>query len=559
MAPDCDPEWTAKRRPHHAIESDVVRVSPSRPRGRPLTEGMARPRLERRILAVVLGLGLVAPIVAATAAVSRVTASHGVAWAVGGSVAAGAFAAAWHIGTRFPASLDGAIGRHPVRAGLWGLVALVALFQLGRLGAFMADPTNTFGSAFPDPVLTHHMCMSAYVQAGALARDGDANVYDEHHWPAFSMKAGEKNPGAPSTVFELGPIIEDPYEYPPQFLLLPRLALAFTNHFWIIRAAWFAVQTVGFLTVALALAGSIAGSEGIAAGLLIPVLVASIPLLVNLQWGQAHLLTFTLTMGSWVAFRSSRAPLGGVLLGAATVFKLFPGLIILYLALGRRFRDAGWALGACMALTLFALAVFGRSPFAAFLQYQLPRIGSGEAFSFFRREWFYISRNIGVSGIVFKLGLLGVPGMTAALANAVGWIYTLLLMGLVVRAARQPERASLDDATLWMGLLCLGSLRSPLAPGIYVAVGAVWLLMLLAIRFHRPRDLVLIVLAFLIVPGPPRLPSVQTDIAVVLAGQFVMLGVAFWAVWGRQPHTSMPLWQMHEQNEPSPGVQPKPG
>jgi hypothetical protein len=436
-----------------------------------------------------------------------------------------------------PASIDGAARRHPVRAGLWVVAALLALFQLGRLGAFMADPENTFGSAFPDPALTNHMCMSAYVQAGALARDGDANVYDEHHWPAFSMKAGEKNPGAPSSVSELGPVVQDAYEYPPPFLLLPRLALAFTNHFWIIRAVWFAVQCVAFLAVALTLAGFIGGSEGMIAGLLVPVLVASIPLLVNLQWGQAHLATFTLSMGALLAFQRHRPRLGGLLLGAATVFKLFPGLLLLYLVLRRRYREAAWTLATCVALTALALVVFGKAPFVAFLDYQLPRIGSGEAFSFFRREWFYVSRNMGVSGIVFKLGLFGVPGMTAGLASAVGWIYTLVLIGLVVRAARQTEHTSFDEALLWLGLLCLGSLRSPLAPGIYVAIGGVWLLILLATRFHRPRDIALIVIAFLILPGPPRLPSATADVLVALAGQIVMLAVAFRSVWG-QTNTS---------------------
>jgi hypothetical protein len=395
----------------------------------------------------------------------------------------------------------------------------------------MANPANTFGSAFPDPTLIEHMCMSAYVQAGALARDGDANVYDESHWPAFRMKAGEKNPGAPSTVSELGPNIEDPYEYPPQFLLLPRLALAFTNHFWIIRAVWFAIQSVAFIVVAIALAGSIGGREGTTFGLLVPVLVASIPFLVNLQWGQAHLLTFTLSMGALVAFRRGRAPLGGALLGAATVFKLFPGLLLLYLVLRRRFREAAWTLAACVVLTLLALVVFGSAPFAAFLHYQLPRIGSGEAFSFFRREWFYVSRNIGVSGIVFKLGVLGVPGMTTAVANAVGWVYTLALIGLVVRAARQPDRDPLGEALLWMALLCLGSLRSPLAPGVYVSVGAVWLLVLLLARFHRPRDMALAALAFLIIPGPPRLSSPAVDIGLVVVGQAMMLAIAFFAAW----------------------------
>jgi hypothetical protein len=489
--------------------------------------------LERTTLSVVLGLGLVVPVLAATAAVARVEpSSGGAAWAVGSVIAAAALFAAWRTRRRFPTSLDGSARRHPVRAGLWMLLALVAMLQLGRLSAFMANPANTFGSAFPDPAISGHMCMSAYVQAGALARGGDENVYAEHHWPAFTLKAGEKSRGAPSSVAELGPHIQDAYEYPPQFLLLPGFALALTNHFLIIRAVWFAVQCAAFLAAALALAGFIGGSEGVIVGLLVPALIASIPVLVNLQWGQAHLLTFTLTTGALVAFHRNRAPLGGALLGAATVFKLFPGLIVLYLLLRRRFREVGWVIAWSGVLTLLAFVVFGRAPFAAFFGYHLPRIGSGEAFSFFLREWFYISRNFGISGLVYKLGTLGVPGMTAAVAGAVGWIYTLVLLGLVVRAARQADRSPLDEALLWMGLLCLGSLRSPLAPSVYVVVGGIWLLMLLSARFHRPRDIALVALAFLLMPGPPRMPNPALDIALVFIGQALMFALSVFAVVG---------------------------
>jgi hypothetical protein len=373
--------------------------------------------------------------------------------------------------------------------------------------------------------------MSAYVQAAALARDGDPNIYDERHWPAFAA-VGEQNAGAPSQVAELGRHIADPYEYPPQFLLLPRFALTLTNHFLIIRAVWFALQCIAFCAVAMALAQSMGGREGMVAGLLFPALLGSIPLMVNLQWGQAHLLTFTLSMGALVAFRRGRAPLGGLLLGAATVFKVFPCLLLVLLVLRRRWREVGWTMAACGGLTLLALAVVGVEPFVAFLRYQLPRIASGEAFSFFRREWFYISRNLGVSGIVFKLDVLGVPGMSSALAAAVGWAYTLLLLALAARAARQVDRSFFDEALLWMGLLCLGSLRSPLAPGIYAAVGALWLLTLFAARAPRKRDIAFIVLAFLLIPGGPPLPSAPVDIALAFAGQVLMFAIALRAVWG---------------------------
>jgi hypothetical protein len=484
--------------------------------------------LERSVVAAVLGLGLAGPVLAAAAAVTRVsTGARGLAWVLGGAIAAALIALAFRARRWLPASLDGAARRRPLRAGAWLLLAVIALAQLGRLSAFMADPALTFGSAFPDPKLTAHMCMSAYVQAAALARDGDPNLYDERHWPTFAAS----DDGAPSPVEELGPHVKDAYEYPPQFLLVPRLGLALTNHFLILRAVWFVVQLLGFVAVALALAWIVGGREGLVIGLLIPALVASISFLINLQWGQAHLATFTLSLGALAALRRDRTALGGLLLGAAIVFKLFPGLLLVYLALRRRWRAVGWTLASCAALTLVALAVVGRAPFEAFVHYQLPRIGNGQAFSFFWDDAIAVSRNLGVSGIVFKLRTLGVPGMSARVAGAVGWVYTLVLLALTWRVSRLDDRAPLDEALAWMGLLCLGSLRSPLAPGVYVSFGALWLLMLIAPRIHRKRDVAAIVLGFVVIPGGPPLPgNVPVDIALAFVGQALMIALGVLAL-----------------------------
>jgi hypothetical protein len=101
--------------------------------------------VERTVLAVLLGLALASPLIAAAGAVAHVVPeSRALAWAIGGLLASGASALAWRWRSRFPASLDGAARRHPVRAGLWMLLALIALFQLGRLSAFMANEANTF-------------------------------------------------------------------------------------------------------------------------------------------------------------------------------------------------------------------------------------------------------------------------------------------------------------------------------------------------------------------------------------------------------------------------------
>ncbi|MGZ3425655.1 MAG: glycosyltransferase family 87 protein, partial [Polyangia bacterium] len=301
----------------------------------------------------------------------------------------------------------------------------------------------------------------------------------------------------------------------------------------VVRAVWFAIQAILFVVLALTLAAWIGGHAGLVVGLLVPALVTSIPGMVNLQWGQAHLFTFVLSLGAMLAFERKRAPLGGVLLGAAIVFKLFPGLLVVYLLVRRRWREVGWTLAGAAALLLLALVVLGRAPFVEFVRYQLPRIGSGEAFSFFRREWLTISRNFAISGIVFKLGVLGVPGMTTKLAGAIGWIYTLALMALVVWAARRSDDDRLAQAMAWLALLSLGSLRSPLAPNLYVGVGALWLLTLLAARVRRAREVVLIVLAWLVIPGIPPLARAAPDIAVAFVGQLAMVAVALVALRAR--------------------------
>jgi hypothetical protein len=477
------------------------------------------------------------PVVAATVATgAAVPASRAVVWTVGALLTAGAFAAGLRQQRRLPSALDGTARRHPVRAALFGVLALLALVQLGRVSVFIANPAQTWGSAVPTPSMTGHVCMGAYVQAADLARRGDPNVYDEAHWPAFHPDA-DVPPGT-TRVDGLAPYLSDPYEYPPTFLLLPRFGLALTNHFSVLWADWFALQAVALLAVACALAGWIGGREGLAVGLLVPVLVASFPTLVNLQFGQAQLLTYTLSLGAFVAFARGRSPLGGALLGAATVFKLFPAVLVVSLAVRRRWRDLGWTLGAVAALTGLALVVVGPASFVAFVRYQLPRLASGEAFSFARGVEPLVARNAGVPGIALKLAALGVPGMGARAAAIVTWAYSLLLVVLVVRTARAQPGDRLGQASVWLALLAFASLRTPFGPAEYVAVGAAWALTLVAARARSAGAVALVVVAWLLVEGYPPLPSPAVDMAVGLLEQVAIIAVL--AVALRAPKGASP-------------------
>ena len=440
---------------------------------------------------------------------------------------------AWPLWRWVPGSISGARQRRPVVAVLWALGALLALVQVGRLSAFMAEPDRIWGSVVPDPKIAGHACLSAYLVAADLSDRQTLNLYDERFYPAFGGDASKLL--APGDIRDLRTWMEDPYEYPPPFLLLPRLALLLSSDFLSIRAAWFVLQALGLVVVGAWLARWIGGRDGQLAFLLLPVLLASLPTLLGLQFGQFQVATLLLAVAALILFEEQRPAAGGVLLAIATVSKLSPAFLLVYLIARRRWREVAWTIGACAVFSLAGLAILGWAPFEAFLSYQLPRIQSGEAFSFYEGTELVVSRNLGIPGLVTKLHFLGVPGMTHALGAALGWGFTLLLLWLSWTAGRGAQ-GRLAESRVWLSLLTLGALRSPLAPP-YVSLSTLWLLTLLAGEVRgRTSRVVAFVVAWLLIMGPPPLTGAP-EFLVSFLGQLVGLGVCVWALLGPRPNT----------------------
>jgi len=409
-------------------------------------------------------------------------------------------------------------------------LALLAVAQMARLSAFMVDSSRLWGSTVPDAAAANHQCLSAYIYAADLSRRGEPNVYDARWYPAFTKSLDAEPRGVESPVEGLGRWVLDPYEYPPPFLLLPRAALALTNSFDHIRTAWFVLQTTIFLTAALLLACWIGGSQGLLAALLVPAVLASVPTMLNLQFGQFHAMAILLAVAGMVAFEQHRPALGGGLLAFAILSKIFPGLLLITLAAQCRRREIAWTCAFMVVFVLVAVVVLGPDPFVAFVRYQLPRIATGEAFSFIDRPdvpVFIVSRNFSVPGIVHKLRLLGVAGLPSAGAGWLAWAYTLLLIGLAWRAGRRAA-TRVGSVLMWLAVLNLAALRSPVAPSAYVAAPVLWMLALLAGEV-RGRYSVggAIVIAWVLIMGPPPLPD-KIDLLVGLIGQGLAVGLGVW-------------------------------
>jgi len=426
--------------------------------------------------------------------------------------------------------------RRPIVAALWVLAALISFAQVARLSLFMADPEQTSGSAVPDPAIAGHACLSAYVVAADLSRRGTPNLYDARFYPAFGDDRAKLL--APRDIRNLEKWIEDPFEYPPPFLLLPRAALLLTDDFLVIRAGWYVLQALGLVVVAAWLARWIGGRDGQLAFLLFPLVLASPPTMFGLQFGQFHVAMLLLSIAAMICFEERRPAVGGGLLAVAIVSKLSPAFLLVYLVARRRWRALVWTLGGCAAFCLLALAFLGRAPFEAFLSYQLPRIQSGEAFSFYEAKEIVVSRNLGIPGLVTKLQFLGAPGMTHGLGAVLGWLFTLVLLWLAWTAGRRVE-GRVGEARAWFALLTLGALRSPLAPP-YVSLSALWLLTLLAGEIRgRASRVVGFVVAWLLVVGPPPLTGAPEFITGFL-GQIAVLAVCIWPLLSPRPVVDAP-------------------
>jgi hypothetical protein len=97
--------------------------------------------------------------------------------------------------------------------------------------------------------------------------------------------------------------------------------------------------------------------------------------------GQFNLLLLLLMTGVWTAERSGRSALAGMLLGAATAFKLFPGFFFLYFLLRRRWTVVASGLAAIAMLSLVSVAVLGQETYDSYLREVFP------AMSTYRNWW----------------------------------------------------------------------------------------------------------------------------------------------------------------------------
>lgn len=435
---------------------------------------------------------------------------------------------------RLPSELDGWFQRRRKLRWLWGVSVVLAIANTARIGLFAADPSQLWASAFP-PVeeAARHQCVSAYVRAGELAATGHDNLWD----PALYEEGGA------TEVVGLAPYLGDPYEYPPVLAVAPRVAVAATNDYQLLRDLWFGISAVGFLVAFIAIAAWMRGRAGATTLLLLPAIMLSSAVMFGLQFGQVHLLVVAASVAGMMQLARGRTKTGATLLAFAIATKIFPGLLLVHLAVRRQWRAIGATLAALAAMFALATIVLGPGTIAAFVTEHLPRIASGEAFAFAEGN----PDNVSLYGLAFKLAALGVDGAGRELAMLLAWIWTAIAVALAIFGSRlrglhshgselhgsildaDPARAA--DVLVWLAIVCLGTLRSPFAP-LYTAIGVLWVLAV-AVSV-RGWNKALVVIAWILLQGAPPLGAPAADALVSLPMQAITIAVAVLAAWPRR-------------------------
>jgi alpha-1,2-mannosyltransferase len=265
-----------------------------------------------------------------------------------------------------------------------------------------------------------------------------------------------------------------------------------------LRPIWFALSALLLGAAYLAAAGWIGGKTGWRLGLLFSLFWLSFPVQAGLQMGNFHLPMVALSVLAMLAFARRREALGGALLAFAVAAKLSPAVLVVYLAVRRRWRAMAFTAGSGALLVAMTWLVFGAQPFRAFVQEHVPRLASGEAFSFVLGPQAAAARpgpvasNLSPFGLVLKLQQLGVPGMNAALARVVSLAYLALVVLLAAFTARRqaPEPDRRGSVLVWLALISLAAFQAPFIPGNYGTLSVIWLVLVVAAGARRAWVLV---------------------------------------------------------------------
>jgi len=358
-----------------------------------------------------------------------------------------------------------------------GVVAAVLLVRLAVFAGY-AEPSFAWSAAPWSAFMTEHACSTAYWSAATRIKQ-EPDVWD------IALSLLGQDPATGRLIpRHIGAFPVDPYEYPPTFLLAPRVLASVTPDYVAFRHVWLLLDGVLVIAGMAVIARALDAATGRRTLWLLPLAIVPLTTLYPLQMGNAQLLYIVTGMLAMAAFARGRHALGGLLLAFTIVGKMFPGILILYLALRREWRAVAWTSAWSVVFLLATLADVGWAPFPYFLHH-LPRLLSGEAFPMLRLTPGTVN-NLSIPSLVLKVPAFGGPAVPFGWIRITGWIYSVVVLWVVFRLARRPVAPAYEPLA-WLAILGLTALRSPFLPT-YGGFPGAWLgALLLALCWSDAR------------------------------------------------------------------------
>jgi hypothetical protein len=201
---------------------------------------------------------------------------------------------------------------------------------------------------------------------------------------------------------------------------------------------------------------------------------------------------------------------------------------VLVLIARRQWRGLMWTGVGAIVVTIAAIWVVTSTTFHAFFSYMLPRLSHGDRFFDgvdATNRLRLAAVNFSVFGFVMKLREFGIA-VSPGVADALTWAFTALLAILVWVAARQVS-GRLRLLQVCLAALVLAATRSPFVPSAYGALGALWLIALVA---------GVVALAYVVPDRHPGFPAPRVRLAIGLVQQLAVFGLAIYPLLHASEH-----------------------
>jgi Glycosyltransferase family 87 len=227
------------------------------------------------------------------------------------------------------------------------------------------------------------------------------------------------------------------YLYPPAFAVT-LIPLTWVSNDLAVRIWLFLIQAavLASLLIIYRMIGRPSRAELLA---LVAVFATFVPLANTVLAGTMNSLLLLLLTAAWACWQRRRDVAGGVLIGAAAVFKLFPAALLPYLAWRRH-----WKLLAAAALTglgglALGFAVTSSDHNIYYFREMLPHLAAGTGY----RE------NQSLAGVAARLcdpNLANAGGSAGWCGRLIDWPAVLVLLAIVWRMTSRASRSALEFA-----------------------------------------------------------------------------------------------------------------